>query len=131
LSSKQSRKLSPATHQNEPSQKESAVKPVQIKHEPEEEKEVSHKILLEPSDKVVLVKSEFVKPLVKVETSKINPAPKQPCSAYIYFSAETQRREKGTNSIVEIAKSAGERWKNMTAEEKQPYFDQAHLDVER
>lgn len=48
-SSKQTRKLAsaniPSAPPLEPSQKESVAKQVQIKHEPEEEKEVSHKIL--------------------------------------------------------------------------------------
>ena len=68
-SSKQNRKLASATARpQDPSMKESVVKQVQIKHEPEEEKEVSHKVQIDTTDKVVQVKSEFVKPLVKVET---------------------------------------------------------------
>ena len=127
-SSKQSRKLSPATQpsapqQQYPPQKESALKQVRVKNEPEEEK-------IAPS-KVELMKPELLKSLIKVETIHVNPAPKQACSAYIYFSAETQRREKGTKTIIEIAKTTGERWKQMSAEEKQPYIDLARQDIER
>jgi upstream-binding transcription factor len=126
-SSKQSRKISraipPSEKQKEPIKTNSVLTETQIKQEPEEEK-------ASPT-KVEVLKSELVKPLIKVETLQTNPAPKQACSAYIYFSAETQRKEKGTKTIIEIAKTAGEQWKEMSEEQKQPYSDLARKDVER
>eukprot|EP00049_Salpingoeca_infusionum_P002687 m.58900 g.58900 ORF g.58900 m.58900 type:complete len:215 (+) comp11734_c0_seq1:798-1442(+) len=55
-------------------------------------------------------------------------APKKPKSAYFIYAEERRPDLRAANpngKISEIAKLTGEAWRGMTAEEKQPYFDEA------
>jgi upstream-binding transcription factor len=48
--------------------------------------------------------------------------PKQPISAYLIYANERRAALKGENkSVIEVAKMAGEEWKNLSEEKKAPY----------
>jgi len=61
-------------------------------------------------------------------------APKRGLSAYMFFAQETRDSVRDNNpdiSFGQIGKILGERWKNMTKEEKVPYEAKANKDKER
>lgn len=71
----------------------------------------------------------------KKEKKVVDPnAPKKPQTAFFVFIAEfrVQLKEEGsTMKPAEVAKVAGEKWKALTAEEKEPYNAKATADKER
>lgn len=54
--------------------------------------------------------------------------PKQPLSAFFLFSSERRAALLAENKNVrEVAKIAGEEWKNMTEEKRGPYEEVNHI----
>ncbi|KDN39094.1 HMG-box [Tilletiaria anomala UBC 951] len=47
--------------------------------------------------------------------------PKRPLSAFFEFMMEYRAQQGGAGSVVSVAKEAGEKWKAMSAAQKQPY----------
>ncbi|KAG4414938.1 hypothetical protein IFR04_011915 [Cadophora malorum] len=59
-------------------------------------------------------------------------APRKPPSAYVIFSNRMREELQGRNlSFTEIAKLAGENWRNLSPAEKEPFNQQAFLAKER
>jgi upstream-binding transcription factor len=57
--------------------------------------------------------------------------PKQPISAYLIYANERRAALKGENkSVIEVAKMAGEEWKNLSEEKKAPYDQMAKKNKE-
>ncbi|AQK54210.1 high mobility group protein 3 isoform X1 [Zea mays] len=55
--------------------------------------------------------------------------PKRPPSAFFVFMSEFrqeyQAQHPGNKSVAAVSKAAGEKWRSMSEQEKQPYVDQA------
>ncbi|KAI8149163.1 high mobility group box domain-containing protein [Fennellomyces sp. T-0311] len=61
-------------------------------------------------------------------------APKRGLSAYMFFSQETRTKVQQENpdaAFGQIGKILGDKWKNMTDEEKKPYVEKAQEDKKR
>ncbi|KAI9258214.1 high mobility group box domain-containing protein, partial [Phascolomyces articulosus] len=61
-------------------------------------------------------------------------APKRGLSAYMFFSQENRTKVQQDNpdaAFGQIGKILGERWKDMSEEEKKPYQDKADADKKR
>lgn len=58
-------------------------------------------------------------------------APKRPSGAFFLFLQHLREEEKITGPVHVVAKTAGERWKKMTAQEKQPFELQAQAGQEK
>ncbi|KAK9669639.1 hypothetical protein RND81_13G145600 [Saponaria officinalis] len=61
-------------------------------------------------------------------------APKKPNTAFILFSnaeRENIKKEKPGIIFTEVGKLLGEKWRNLSAEEKQPYEEKAEADKQR
>ncbi|KAG7620055.1 High mobility group box domain superfamily [Arabidopsis suecica] len=57
--------------------------------------------------------------------------PKQPISAYLIYANERRAALKGEKkSVIEVAKMAGEEWKNLSEEQKAPYDQMAKKNKE-
>ncbi|CDS10408.1 hypothetical protein LRAMOSA03084 [Lichtheimia ramosa] len=75
---------------------------------------------------------ETAKRSAKGEKKKIGP--KRSLSAYMFFSQANRQKVKDENpdaSFGTIGKILGEKWKNMTDEEKKPYVEKAEEDKKR
>ncbi|GAB4824656.1 FACT complex subunit ssrp1 [Ancistrocladus abbreviatus] len=61
-------------------------------------------------------------------------APKKPMTGFMYFSQaerENLKKERPGITFLEMGKVLGDRWRNMSAEEKEPYIAKAHVDKKR
>ncbi|KAI9261758.1 high mobility group box domain-containing protein [Sporodiniella umbellata] len=61
-------------------------------------------------------------------------APKRGLSAYMFFSQDNRavvKEENPNATFGEIGKLLGEKWKNLTDDEKKPYNDKAEADKKR
>ncbi|KAI8366236.1 high mobility group box domain-containing protein [Blakeslea trispora] len=71
----------------------------------------------------------------KKKRSKKDPnAPKRGLSAYMFFSQEQRQTVKDENpeaTFGQIGKLLGEKWKNMSEEDKKPYVEKAEKDKQR
>ncbi|KAF7727452.1 Non-histone chromosomal protein 6 [Apophysomyces ossiformis] len=70
----------------------------------------------------------------KKKRAKDPNAPKRGLSAYMFFSQENRQKVKDENkdaSFGTIGKILGEKWKNMSDEEKKPYIEKAEADKKR
>ncbi|KAI8096984.1 high mobility group box domain-containing protein [Halteromyces radiatus] len=71
---------------------------------------------------------------VSKRTKKDPNAPKRGLSAYMFFSQANRNKVKEENpdaTFGQLGKILGEKWKNMTDEEKKPYNQQAEKDKAR
>ncbi|KAG0165867.1 Non-histone chromosomal protein 6 [Apophysomyces sp. BC1034] len=70
----------------------------------------------------------------KKKRAKDPNAPKRGLSAYMFFSQDNRQKVKEENqdaTFGTIGKILGEKWKNMSDEEKKPYVEKAKVDKER
>ena len=79
--------------------------------------------------------SETRAPIRKTPIRKKDPnAPKRALSAYMFFANENRdivRSENPDVTFGQIGRLLGERWKALTAEDKQPYEAKAEADKNR
>jgi hypothetical protein len=78
-------------------------------------------------------KSSGRKGVSKNKKSKEPGAPKNPISAYLFFITEQRSLLAGKSSktFADLAKDLGNQWKEMSEEEKAPYYEMAKKDKER
>lgn len=77
--------------------------------------------------------SEDERPKKKKKTKDPN-APKRPTTAYFYFAAARRpeiREDMGALSVTEVATLIGQKWRELTDEDKIPYEEQAGKDKAR
>ncbi|CAH1782912.1 unnamed protein product [Owenia fusiformis] len=71
----------------------------------------------------------------RVKRAKDPNAPKRPTTSYFYFlqqsRAEMKERGENTTKVTEVTKISTEKWRQMTAEDKQPFEEKAKADRER
>ncbi|CAO3614253.1 unnamed protein product [Mucor fragilis] len=70
----------------------------------------------------------------KKRTKKDPSAPKRGLSAYMFFSQDQRTTVKDENpdaTFGQIGKLLGEKWKNMSDDEKKPYVKKAEADKKR
>ncbi|KAG4305832.1 hypothetical protein PORY_000742 [Pneumocystis oryctolagi] len=80
------------------------------------------------------MKSRGVKKSTVKRMKKDPGAPKRGLSAYMFFAQENRELVKTENpnaTFGQIGKLLGERWKNMSPKDKQPYENRAKKDKER
>jgi hypothetical protein len=78
--------------------------------------------------------SSSSKPQFKIRRRKDPSAPKNPKSAYLFFLTEQRAlvsAEDDTRDFTDFAKELGAKWRNLSDEEKKPYFELARKDKER
>ncbi|EEF51321.1 high mobility group B protein 13 [Ricinus communis] len=90
------------------------------------EEEQKQKTAMELLEQYLQFKQETEKENKKTKKEKDPLKPKQPMSAFFLFSNERRASLLAENKNVrEVAKIAGEQWKNMTEEQKGPYEEMA------
>ncbi|KAF2313434.1 hypothetical protein GH714_010980 [Hevea brasiliensis] len=96
------------------------------------EEEQKQKTAMELLEQYIQFKQEAEKENKKSKKEKDPLKPKQPMSAFFLFSNErrTALLAEGKN-VLEVAKIAGEEWKNMTEEERRPYEEMAKKNKEK
>ncbi|KAL0547011.1 hypothetical protein IC582_016932 [Cucumis melo] len=96
------------------------------------EEEQKQKTAMELLEQYLQFKEEAEKENKKKKKEKDPLKPKQPMSAFFLFSNERRASLVAENkNIVELAKIAGEEWKNMTEEQKGPYEEMAKKNKEK
>ncbi|RHZ81048.1 hypothetical protein Glove_126g7 [Diversispora epigaea] len=78
--------------------------------------------------------SETIKKEIKNRKEKDSSEPKRNLSAYIYFSRDYREKTKAEHpnaTFADIGKLLGERWRNMSENEKIPYKELAARDKKR
>ncbi|QSL66977.1 hypothetical protein MERGE_001364 [Pneumocystis wakefieldiae] len=79
-------------------------------------------------------KSRGIKKTSGKRMKKDSDAPKRGLSAYMFFAQDNRELVKTENpdaTFGEIGKILGERWKNLSSKDKQPYENRARKDKER
>ncbi|XP_043715182.1 high mobility group B protein 13-like isoform X2 [Telopea speciosissima] len=90
------------------------------------EEEQKQKTAMELLEQYLQFKQEVEKETKKTRKEKDPLKPKQPLSAFFLFSKERRAALLQDNiNILEIAKLAGEEWKNMAEEQRGPYEEMA------
>lgn len=91
-------------------------------------------ILLDASDDINSEYSDDSTRMKKKKKKKDPSAPKNPISAYLFFVTEQRAKTTGRKdgkSFSEVARELGKKWKELSADEKQPYLQRAKEDKER
>ncbi|XVF10451.1 hypothetical protein REPUB_Repub07fG0184000 [Reevesia pubescens] len=84
--------------------------------------EHKQKTAMELLEQYLLFKQETEKETKKTKKERDPLKPKQPMSAFFLFSNERRSALLAENkNVLEVAKIAGEEWKNMTEEQRRPY----------
>ncbi|KAE8697616.1 High mobility group B protein 6 [Hibiscus syriacus] len=100
------------------------------------EDENKQKSAMELLEQYLQFKQEAEKETTKKKTKKERDPlkPKQPMSAFFLFSSKRRAAlltEDKSNNILDVAKIAGEEWKNMTEEQRRPYHEMAKKNKEK
>uniref|UniRef100_A0A2C9WC65 HMG box domain-containing protein n=1 Tax=Manihot esculenta TaxID=3983 RepID=A0A2C9WC65_MANES len=95
------------------------------------EEEHKQKTAMELLEQYIQFKQEAEKENKKTKKEKDPLKPKQPISAFFLFSNERRAALLSEKNVLEVAKIAGEEWKNMTEEERRPYEEMAKKNKEK
>ncbi|XVF51352.1 hypothetical protein PTKIN_Ptkin04bG0178300 [Pterospermum kingtungense] len=96
------------------------------------EDEHKQKTAMELLEQYLQFKQEAEKETKKTKKEKDPLKPKQPMSAFFLFSNERRAALLAENkNVLEVAKIAGEEWKNMTEKQKRPYEEMAKKNKEK
>ncbi|XP_022733299.1 high mobility group B protein 6-like [Durio zibethinus] len=96
------------------------------------EDEHKQKTAMELLEQYVQFKQEAEKDTKKTKKERDPLKPKQPMSAFFLFSNERRAALlTENNNVLEVAKIAGEEWKNMTEEQRRPYEEMAKKNKEK
>ncbi|XP_038882160.1 high mobility group B protein 6-like [Benincasa hispida] len=96
------------------------------------EEEQKQKTAMELLEQYLQFKEETEKENKKKKKQKDPLKPKQPMSAFFLFSNERRASLLDENkNVLEVAKIAGEEWKNMTEEQRGPYEEMAKKNKEK
>lgn len=103
---------------------------------PEDQKRKYHEIAEKEKVKYLLELNSFYQtfPYEVVQNKTKKNHVKKPCSAYALYLKEMKKKIKEENSslkMADILKLVGERWKNLSEEEKAVYQDQANVEKEQ
>jgi hypothetical protein len=103
---------------------------------PEDQKRKYHEIAEKEKVKYLLELNSFYQtfPYEVVQNKTKKNHVKKPCSAYALYLKEMKKKIKEENSslkMADILKLVGERWKNLSEEEKAVYQDQANIEKEQ
>lgn len=96
------------------------------------EEEQKQKTAMELLEQYLQFKQETQKENKKTKKEKDPLKPKQPMTAFFLFSNERRSTLLADNkNVLEVAKIAGEEWKNMTEKERAPYEEMANKNKEQ